>query len=505
MKKIFLSLSIMALAASSSFAEELTVTHSATDGFATELSEALSAAGITAADVTTLKITGNAVMSYKDFAPIRSQMSATLEVIDMSETVFKENSFPTGNNYGKDKGSLMKMAALTKAILPEGLKAIGGGAFYNCPKLQDVVIPNTVTTVYDSAFELCKELAITSLPASLKIVRPAAFDGCSKMQIAELPVNLTEVYNQGFRNCKGITASVMPSSLKTIREDGFRGTSVSFAEWSESIATVSSAAFNTTNVTFTTWPENIAEIPNGVLGNCKGITDFTIPATISSLKASSFYIGDKTILRTFTCRNMTPPTADMGEWPTFGTKEVWKNITMKVLKDAVESYQATAPYSSMTVEALTTSIPAEIEGDGTISSELGELENGLLPAYEGNTEITITPGDNMTLSSATYDGVELEVVDGKATINCPQNPAALKVVFSTMSSVNEIGSESIRIYPNPASSIVNISNYDGSIDVYDLAGALVARGNGNKINISYLENGVYILKTANKTHKIVKQ
>lgn len=44
---------------------------------------------------------------------------------------------------------------LESVILPDSLKSIGGNCFYNCSSLKTIRIPRSVTTIWKGAFERC--------------------------------------------------------------------------------------------------------------------------------------------------------------------------------------------------------------------------------------------------------------------------------------------------------------------------------------------------------------
>lgn len=86
-----------------------------------------------------------------------------------------------------------------------------------------------------------------------------------------------------------------------------------------------------------------------------------------------------------------------------------------------------------------------------------------------------------------------------------------KLLIKDASAVNDISSDSqsISLYPNPASSEVFISGIDGkqTVEIYSISGVLVMKSsveNGSAINISNLRQGVYIVKVDGKTVKLCK-
>jgi|GEM_PF-6427808 len=63
-------------------------------------------------------------------------------------------------------------------------------------------------------------------------------------------------------------------------------------------------------------------------------------------------------------------------------------------------------------------------------------------------------------------------------------------------------------YPNPTRGEVNLKNYsssDGVVKVYDLTGKCVYETNKDKFSIAHLSRGIYLLKVAGETFKIIKE
>ena len=93
------------------------------------------------------------------------------------------------------------------------------------------------------------------------------------------------------------------------------------------------------------------------------------------------------------------------------------------------------------------------------------------------------------------------------------------VTVSLCTGVNEALANSISVYPNPNNGVVNINltselAKNASLEVYDALGKLVAKqvlaNELNTINISNLENGIYVFKVLNNTNtvkigKLIKQ
>ena len=67
--------------------------------------------------------------------------------------------------------------------IPQGITAIGDGAFYFCSSLTSVSIPDSVTAIGDSAFSFCSSLTSVSIPDSVTSIGDYAFSYCSNLTL----------------------------------------------------------------------------------------------------------------------------------------------------------------------------------------------------------------------------------------------------------------------------------------------------------------------------------
>ena len=81
--------------------------------------------------------------------------------------------------FNKDKTTLIAyIAEETNYTIPNSVTTIGDSAFVWCDSLTNINIPNSVTTIEDGAFEDCKSLTNINIPNSVTTIGNRAFGGC---------------------------------------------------------------------------------------------------------------------------------------------------------------------------------------------------------------------------------------------------------------------------------------------------------------------------------------
>jgi len=71
--------------------------------------------------------------------------------------------------------------SLTSITLGNGLTTIGSGAFYNCTSLTSIIIPNSVTSIASTTFFGCRSLTSVTIGSGVASIGNLAFSGCSSL------------------------------------------------------------------------------------------------------------------------------------------------------------------------------------------------------------------------------------------------------------------------------------------------------------------------------------
>ena len=236
-----------------------------------KLKEAITALGKDYTTLRNLKITGE--INAKDFYFMRNHMPR-LTALNLKEVRIKAMCKPGEGEEGYDDqipGSAFYYQhtnggsqSLTRIILPDRLRAIGGNAFYGCNNLTgSLVIPEGVTEIRRGAFNGCSGLNGTlTLPSTLRKL--------GNNWNSDTADEGTDYYGGVFQNCSNLTGNlVLPNNLELIRGYCFAACSGLSGELR--------------------LPEKLKHMGRSAFSFCPGLTgSLTIPQGLSTIPVEAF-------------------------------------------------------------------------------------------------------------------------------------------------------------------------------------------------------------------------
>ena len=146
--------------------------------------------------------------------------------------------------------------ALTSVTIPSSVTSIGNFAFLKCSSLtsiivedgntkydsrdncnaiidkssntliagcQNTIIPNSVTSIANSAFGYCSGLTSLTIPNSVTSIGNYTFQECTALTSVTIGNGVTSIGEAAFLNCSGLTSMTIGSSVTSISQAAFTG------------------------------------------------------------------------------------------------------------------------------------------------------------------------------------------------------------------------------------------------------------------------------------------
>jgi hypothetical protein len=159
---------------------------------------------------------------------------------------------PEGTTVMKDDG-FKDSTELTSVVIPESVTDIYNRCFENCYNLSKIevaagnkaldsrnncnavidtqmkalmvgckntVIPEGLNSIGQNAFSGCKDLKEIVIPDSVGLIAPFAFENCTGLEKVTLGKSLKEIGHDAFRGCSSLTHITIPKSVMKIEDTG---------------------------------------------------------------------------------------------------------------------------------------------------------------------------------------------------------------------------------------------------------------------------------------------
>jgi len=153
----------------------------------------------------------------------------------------------------------------------------------------DVVIPDGVTSIGDSAFSECFSLTSVAIPDSVTSISNWAFHNCFGLTSVAMPNNLTAIGDYAFLYCNSLTSVTIPNSLTNIGDYAFSGCeSLRSVTIPNSFTTIGAYVFYYCNLTSVSIPNSVTTIGDSAFEGCGNLMSVTIPNSVTSIGKKAF-------------------------------------------------------------------------------------------------------------------------------------------------------------------------------------------------------------------------
>lgn len=176
-------------------------------------------------------------------------------------------------------------SSITDVIIEEGVTYIGNWSFFGFAggsALKRITIPDSVTSIGNSAFSDCYELTSVNI-TDLKAWCEIDFD--------EYSSNPLSYAKNLYLNGKLVTELVIPEGITEIKKCAFEGcSSLTSITIPDGVTSIGNYAFSgCSSLTSVSIPDSVTSIGSSAFYNCSSLTSITIPDSVTSIGYSAFY------------------------------------------------------------------------------------------------------------------------------------------------------------------------------------------------------------------------
>ena len=196
---------------------------------------------------------------------------------------------------------------LQSIILPNNIISIGVCAFWGCKSLATIKIPDSVASISNGAFENCESLTSINIPDKITSIRGSVFSGCTSLTQIKIPENTTSIGGGAFSGCKSLVKINIPNGVTIIDSAVFRDCeSLKSITIPNEVTAIASAAFESCkSLASINIPDGVSVIGEDAFLRCESLTSITIPSSVTNISFLAFY-GCKS-LETCYCYATEPP------------------------------------------------------------------------------------------------------------------------------------------------------------------------------------------------------
>ena len=210
------------------------------------------------------------------------------------------------NNYTTDRndGIFTGCTGLKTVRFEEGITLIPDCLLKNCPEIEKIEIPDTVTKIDAGAFAFCEKITDVKLSSALTSIGDEVFKGCSSLEKIEMPDSVTYIGRGAFTDCKKLKDINLSKKLTQMGYEVFKNcVSIEEIEIPKSLQSINYYNYYTTDrndgiftgctgLKTVRFEEGITLIPDCLLKSCPGIEKIEIPDTVTKIDTAAFAFCD---------------------------------------------------------------------------------------------------------------------------------------------------------------------------------------------------------------------
>ena len=182
-------------------------------------------------------------------------------------------------------------SSLTSITIPDSVTTVGNSAFSNCAGLTSITIPNSVISIGDQVFFYCDSLTNITISNSVTNIGYRVFLGCESLTSITIPDSVTSIGTGAFEDCDSLISITIPDSVTAVGDYAFSSCdSLTSVTIGDGVTNIDYRAFaDCSNLTSITIPDSVTSIDASVFYCCSSLISITIPDSVTTIGWSAFY------------------------------------------------------------------------------------------------------------------------------------------------------------------------------------------------------------------------
>jgi acetyltransferase-like isoleucine patch superfamily enzyme len=291
--------------------------------------------------------------------------------------------------------------SLTTLSIPNSVTSIGDYAFYFAEYLTTLSIPNSVISIGNYAFGAMTSLTTLSIPNSVISIGEFAFTDAISLTTLSISSSVTSIGREAFAYASSLTTLSIPNSVISIGNYAFVGaTSLTTLSIPNSVTSIGTEAFSTlTSLTTLSIPSSVTSIGNYAFAGATSLTTLSIPNSVTSI--GSYAFAGTTSLTQYTYCGTTLTQTQLNTAGLNGKTRISDcSSTHSPLFSSVSSYDGRvtaqiANYDSAFTYSATSSV-----GQASVNSSGLVTVTGLRPDQSVTVTVTVTRSGYASLTGS---------------------------------------------------------------------------------------------------------